>query len=359
MGKGISVFMGMNYSLEENLNLIRTAGKLGIDRVFTSMHIPEADYDEILRGLGKVIEEAKKFNMEIIGDISPKGLKLLGLECMDFAKFKAVGIDVIRLDFGFSSQEIAAYTNNKEGVKIEINASTLRTDTFRELERYEANFDNLQGCHNYYPQKHTALDENLLLEKNRLLKERKVKISAFIPSLVGKRGPLYDGLPTLEDHRYKDPYVSAKHLFALGVDNVFFGDSMPSGIELENFAAVSEDTIELRINKIIDSNLVDRYLNDNIFNNRIDYPRDIIRGENSGTILKGQVVKPENTIGREKGCVTLNNKDYLRYMGELQIVKNPLEADSRVNVIGKIKEEDLFLLKYIKGQTKFKFKVID
>ncbi len=32
-----------------------------------------------------------------------------------------------------------------------------------------------------------------------MLKEIGVEISAFVPSLVGKRGPIYEGLPTIEN----------------------------------------------------------------------------------------------------------------------------------------------------------------
>ena len=46
---------------------------------------------------------------------------------------------------------------------------------------------------------------------------------------------------------------------------------------------------------------------------------------------------------------------YGRYQGELQIVKKPLLADERVNVIGKVSENSIKLLDFIKEGTKFKF----
>ena len=39
----------------------------------------------------------------------------------------------------------------------------------------------------------------------------------------------------------------------------------------------------------------------------------------------------------------------------MQIVKRPLEADERVNVIGKVTEDSKELLKYIQAGTKFRF----
>lgn len=94
-------------------------------------------------------------------------------------------------------------------------------DFLNKLNKYNVNYKNVQACHNYYPRKDTGISESLFLKKNSMLKEIGVEISAFVPSLVGKRGPIYEGLPTIEKHRLMNPYLSTKHLFAMGVDNVF------------------------------------------------------------------------------------------------------------------------------------------
>ena len=53
--------------------------------------------------------------------------------------------------------------------------------------------------------------------------------------------------------------------------------------------------------------------------------------------------------------VTIDNKDYLRYMGEMQITKIDLDCNRKVNIIGSIAGEDLFLLKYMQGGDKMNF----
>jgi hypothetical protein len=58
------------------------------------------------------------------------------------------------------------------------------------------------------------------------------------------------------------------------------------------------------------------------------------------------------------GYITIDNKDYLRYCGELQICKKDLPADKRVNVVGKIVEDELFLIPYIQDATKFMLKEV-
>lgn len=71
---------------------------------------------------------AKKMNMKIIADISPKGFEYLQIKDMDLNKIKNIGIDVLRLDFGFTEEQIAKFTNNNLGINIELNASTMTKD---------------------------------------------------------------------------------------------------------------------------------------------------------------------------------------------------------------------------------------
>ena len=55
---------------------------------------------------------------------------------------------------------------------------------------------------------------------------------------------------------------------------------------------------------------------------------------------------------RRRGDVTIDNSNYGRYMGELQIVLHDLPADRRVNVIGRIVSEDLCLLEKLPSQKR-------
>ncbi|WP_230136734.1 DUF871 domain-containing protein, partial [Peribacillus frigoritolerans] len=59
-----------------------------------------------------------------------------------------------------------------------------------------------------------------------------------------------------------------------------------------------------------------------------------------------------NTAARSLGSITKDNDAYGRYRGEVQICKRDLGADHRVNVIGRVIEEDIPLLSLLKpGQT--------
>jgi hypothetical protein len=78
----------------------------------------------------------------------------------------------------------------------------------------------------------------------------------------------------------------------------------------------------------------------------------ILTSENKFILF--DIINPYNNIDRKLGYVTIDNKDYLRYCGELQICKRTLPADKRVNVVGKIIDEELFLIDYIEDETKFR-----
>ena len=73
----------------------------------------------------------------------------------------------------------------------------------------------------------------------------------------------------------------------------------------------------------------------------------------------GGKIPPENTfIERIFGNVTVDNSNFGRYEGELQIVNAVLPADSRVNVVAAVIVEEIFLTDYIKPGQKFSFKFI-
>ncbi|NFM77637.1 DUF871 domain-containing protein [Clostridium botulinum] len=357
MGKGISIFLGMDNSIDKILELIKIAKNNGYDRIFTSLHIPEANYSVIVEEFKLVLDMAKKMNMKIIADISPKGFEYLQIKDMDLNKIKSIGIDVLRLDFGFTEEQIAKFTNNNLDINIELNASTITKDFLNKLNKYNVNYKNIQACHNYYPRKDTGISESLFLKKNSMLKEIGVEVSAFVPSLVGKRGPIYEGLPTIEKHRFMNPYLSAKHLFAMGVDNVFFGDAMPSKEEIMEVGMIKEDIIELEVDLEDNSLIACNYLNQDSYTNRVDVAENVIRAAEGRLMVNNSVIEPFNTVDRKVGYVTLDNKGYLRYMGELQILLTNLEKDDRVNVIAKVKKDELFLLKYINEGRKFRFKI--
>lgn len=356
LGKGISIFVGMDNSLKENLNYMKKAHEYGFDRIFTSLHIPEAEYEKAVDEFYEITKLADKLEMKIIADISPRAFGYLNADMNDLKSLSDLNIYGLRVDFGFSPSEIAAFTRNPYGLKVEINASTVTERFLREFEKNNPNYEMIQACHNYYPRLNTGISEELFLKKNDLLMKYDIEIGAFIPSQTQKRGPIYEGLPTLEVHRFINPCIGAKHLLALGIDNVFFGDSIADDYELKAVGQLDEKLIELNIELMTANEIAKKIIFSEYHENRPDCASDVIRCAGSiDKLEKNDTIFPENNIERKKGYITIDNKDYLRYCGELQICTRDLPYDKRVNIVGKVIEEEIFLLDYINEETRFRF----
>lgn len=356
MSKGISVFLGMNYSLDQALAYIDKAQRYGFDRVFTSLHIPEADYATILSEFRTMVAFAQGKGMHVTADMSPRTFTYLNAGRGDFKVFKDLGLYGIRVDFGFSPQEIAAFTRNPYAIKVTINASTVTPRFLQTFEACNPEYDNLQACHNYYLRKNTGISFETYLRKNALLRQYNVELAAFIPSLVNKRGPLFEGLPTLEQHRCMEPQIAAKHLLATGTDTVLFGDSMASDRELESVGRLQDGVTELRVTPFTTDSVEKDILFGTVHEGRPDCAEDVVRSASSREHLpQGTVIRPFNTVERKTGDVTIDNSGYLRYCGELQICKKRLPADERVNVVGRIVDEEVFLIDYLGEEAKFSF----
>jgi hypothetical protein len=95
------------------------------------------------------------------------------------------------------------------------------------------------------------------------------------------------------------------------------------------------------------------------FTTRRDKARDVLRAvESRGRIKEeGISIRPSAPAPRPIGAVTIDNDNYPRYTGELEIVKRTLPADSRINVIAQIDPEEIFLIDYIKPGQKFRLRL--
>ena len=85
--------------------------------------------------------------------------KDLQIDNLDLTFFDQLGVSGIRIDSGFSAQEVAKMTHNKQNMFIELNISTSAT-FINDVLNYKPNKDNLIGCHNFYPQQYTGLSFN-------------------------------------------------------------------------------------------------------------------------------------------------------------------------------------------------------
>lgn len=328
---GISVFAGMGYTLPDNLNYMEEASKRGLKKVFTSLHIPEAGAS-LLEEIRAILSKARELDMELIVDVSKK--------YMDLVDWDEFNIHALRLDFGFTDEEICELSKDRR-FRIQLNASTITETNMENLLALGLDTGNIEVCHNYYPRNDTGISFDFLKERNAYFHSLGMTTMAFIPSLTGKRGPVYEGLPTVEEHRSLLPLVSAQHLVLGGTDLVLFGDAFASLAEMDSLSGLSADILRLPV-VLGDVSDEEMRILDGLHHNRKDPASYVIRSEEARPKKKSSVL-PRSTFERTAYSVTMDNEEYLRYAGELQIVKKDLPADSRVNVIGHAGEGALLI----------------
>lgn len=363
MENGISIYPGLDNSIEENLALIESAHKHGLTRLFTSLHIPETDTERLKKELRQTLRAARDCGMEIISDISPATCELLGLPGFKASSFRMLGISTLRLDYGFGLEEIAHLSRHSHGTRIQLNASTMTGKLLSALIELKTDFGYIDALHNFYPRRGTGLSEETLARKNMMLHKMGIRVGAFVGSCRGrKRGPLAEGLPSMEEHRDEDTGLSARHLVALGTDSVFLSDSLPTEDEISVLGSLKGDQVTLSA-RLLTRDPLTRQLLQETFTARVDEARDAIRAQESRECLKALAPAPqlaaENTASRPVGAITLDNAGYSRYQGELQIIKEPQEPDCRVNVVAQVDPEELGLLHYISPGRKFSFRFHD
>lgn len=355
--KGISAFVGMGHSLETIQNYLELAKDYGYTRLFTSLHIPEANSTVMLSDFHKFVAYAVNLGYSITADISPRACIMLGAEGTDFSALKKLGLSAIRLDDGFSPEQIAAMSVTS-GLDIEINASTITPATLQQIYTAKADVTRMRACHNYYPRPETGLAFSLFAERCQLLRDYKIPVLAFIPSQSCPRGPIFAGLPTLEKHRLVSPQLAAKELLASQlVDGVLFGDPLVSKEELASVASLDTSDIELQVIVEADACPIEREILFATHTNRTDPGEWVIRSQEARSMCK-TVISARTSMIRKVGAITIDNQEYLRYMGEMQVVRSSMPGDSRVNVVAHVIPEELFLLDYIRPGGTFRLKEV-
>lgn len=359
---GISVYP-YKENIEETLKYIDKSASLGYGRIFLNLLL--FDYNQIDKFVSdnkKIINFAKSKGFEIYVDVNPKIFELLGIKHTDLSFFKELGVDGIRLDGVFDGDVESELTYNEYGLKIELNASQ---DT-----KYIDNIfckkpvkSNLIACHNFYPQRYTGLSESFYIKTSKIFKDAGLRLAAFVTSQVAEHGPhvVDDKLPTLELHRDLDIEIQTKHLIALGnIDDIIVSNAYASTDELERVAKVYKPYITFKLENVCDNlSVEEKHILSLRHMNRGDLNDYLIRSTIGRIEYRDKSITPrKNDTVLEKGTVYIANDNFGQYKGELVIVKKDVEISlENINIVGKIKKEELFLIDYIDAYTRFKIEL--
>lgn len=325
---GISIYLSTN--IEMNSEYLLKAKEVNSSFVFTTINMPEEN-DELKKDISKVVELCKKNKMKLIVDINANSKKYI----KDYENV------YYRIDDGLSNDEIIALAKNNYVV---LNSSTLDEEDLKYFKLKGVDFSKLYSLHNYYPKVYTGVSLKFLKKRNEIYKKYGLKTMAFISGDL-KRGPIFKGLPTVEEHRYMDILQASLELIANDTDVILLGDLNIKEENWERLKYLLKGIVPLRINKNI--------LKNRIFENRKDYSNYVVRNIKRDVILD-TIVEIDKNI--EKGDILLTDEKGLRYKGDLEIaLKNLNKLNDGRRIVASVIDKDKGLLDYLSIINKFIF----
>lgn len=353
---GVSIYPDRS-NIEEDKRYLSLANKYGFSRVFTNLLSVDMDSGNIFENFKEIVSYASNLNMEVVADVSPTVFESLDIDYSQLEFFKEIGLSGIRLDLGFSGMEEAIMSYNPYDLKIEVNLSS-GTKYIENIMSYRPNKENIIGCHNFYPHRYTGISRKHFMETTKLFKKHGIRTAAFISSNNGSFGPwpVNEGLPTLEEHRELSIDVQAKDLLNTGlIDDIIVSNCYASPEELKSLGKLDKDILELKVNLIDNLPEMERkiVLEEAHFN-RGDISEYMIRSTQSRVKYKGQDFQLINPKNIEKGDILIDSSLYEHYAGELQIALKPMENSGRTSVVGKVVDEEIYLLDYIRPWQRFR-----
>ncbi|SFC99520.1 DUF871 domain-containing protein [Clostridium uliginosum] len=357
---GISVYPN-HTDINEIVKYIHLAGRYGFKRIFTCLiSVADKNTEEVIGEFKTMLSAAKEENMEVIADLDPTIFKNLGASIHDLKLFKDIGLGGIRLDLSFSGLEEAIMSFNEYGLKIELNMSN-GTKYVDNILSYKANPNNLYGCHNFYPHKYTGLSLQHFMKCSKQFKELGLNTAAFVNSPSAKYGPwpVSEGLCTLEMHRDLPIDVQAKHFLATGlIDDIIIANSFASEEELKVLSELNKEKLIFKVEFNESATELERKIVlEEIHYNRGDVSEYMLRSTQSRVKYKDESFPAVNTPEIKRGDILIDSDLYTRYAGELQIALKDMKNAGKTNVVGKIVDEEIFLLDYIEPWGSFGFEL--
>lgn len=350
---GISVYPQFT-SLDDIKAQLKRAAALGYTRLFTSLQLDNLGFKNSRLDLDdyrKLTHYAHSLNYIIHADINREIFKEIGATMDDLSLLKDFGIDVLRLDYGFSEEEIIQLSLNTNGVMIEDNPID-HDSVFSRAQsiKDKGNPNQLRYCHNFFPLDDTGLDFN---ETESLTEEFKLMGYPCGIFITSQSSPAYlsaysHGVCSIEDQRYVPAHIAFQELRNTQMyDVIFFGDVYPSLIDLEKVAEVNKHdycTLEAYLESDLPINQKELILK-TLHANRLDTPSHVLR---STQTRKKVSVEPSNCTRRPFLTLTIENALAERYEGEMQIALKDLAPSILANCVGMIKPSCQRLLMQVK-----------
>ena len=351
-----------NTELIEDQAYLKMAKDIGYERVF--MSFLQIDVNNPMRSIQRIKESAKlahDMGFSVTLDIHPMVFTYLKCKEDDLSYFHAMGIDVLRLDKGYDGYTEAMMSHNPYGIMIEVNMSN-HTHYLQRILDHQPDTEHLCGSHNFYPQRFTALSLSTFQTCSEMFHRHHIHSAAFITSKHASISPwpISEGLCTLECHRDLPLRVQAQHMKMLNaVDDIIIGNAFALKEELGEVKQVFDTSIdELHIHLHEETTPLEKEL---LFQGVYEY-----RGDASAYVIRSSKNRakyhtyslPAHAVTRDihKGDILILNEAYGQYKAELQIALCDRLADSKINVVGHIVEDEMILLDAMCPFQKFQLK---
>ncbi|TCG11506.1 MupG family TIM beta-alpha barrel fold protein [Mycoplasma todarodis] len=390
---GISIYPN-KADIEDTIKYIELAHANGLSRVFANLLEVKQDEEgqRNLSNLKKCLTFARDLGMEVIVDVNPKVYQALNIKPTEYKYFLELGATGIRLDEDFQGEVESILSQN---IIVELNASSGPSTMIKTLEKGGI-AENLIACHNFYPMEYTGLKFEKFEKWSKWFKEHGVRTAAFITLPREQKnvfGPwdVNDGMPTIEEHRNATLSQQIRHFLAMDTiddiilsqqgaterqmkeigeildlvnEELMFDEIEHLGISQKNFeefAAIRNKMKPKCIFEVTDIQEVSptedfiafKYLHVN----RFDVNDYYIRSSYPRLTFINNIIEPIKITNRKVwkvGDVVVLNKEYGRYAGELHIITKEIPYTGKRNYIGRIKEFDHKILKYVDGGKRYK-----
>lgn len=355
---GISIYPAKSTFVEDQ-DYLDLASKYGFSRVFMSLLEIKGDTKEVIDKFKKVIDYAKSIGIETVLDINPGLFSQLGVSYTDLSFFKELGAGVIRLDLGFTGAEEAIMTENPEKLKIEVNMSG-GTDYIDNLMSNRPNRDYLTASHNFYPQRYSGLSQEHFERMTAKFNQYRLQTAAFVTAENGELGPwpVQKGLCTLEEHRYLSMHTQATHYKLMdSIDDLLIGNAYANEEELKALSEAYLGSYPQFKMEFLEgtTDLEKKVILEEVHSYRGDISAYMIRSSMTRIHYKDEDIPAHQTGTIKKGDILICNNEFGQYKGETQIALKEMENDGTRNIVGRIKEEAVFLLDYLAPSANFKF----
>lgn len=348
--------------LEDIKNYLLLCKKYNVEYLYlnslcVNLSLKKEDFLDVFQ---PVCDFAHELGYKIVIDTAPRFFDLFNIDYKDLSFFRNLHAYGLRIDQPFSGSEeaIMSYDQGEMHIDLQLSNCTHWIDTVMD---YYPKKGCIAGCHNFYPSVNSALTWDYYHKCNEFAQRYNLPVYAYISSQAKDTFCMWENTTkgqTIEAHRNLSMNVQIKDFINHGsLERLIIGNSYASEEELQ--AIQSTLTGIQCLNISLDEECSD--LEKQVLFNELHFVRgDMspykLRSTQPRVKYKGnhfKLINPKPVL--EKGDVVIVSHLGGMYSGEVQIITKEFENDGTCSVVGRVVDEELFLLDSFKPWQKFKF----